>query len=55
MVMPSKFAARPATDPGFIDFNVLAGPTADAVLELVEDWKRRLVARQTKLSLKLHG
>ena len=59
----TAFAARPATDPGFIDFNVLAGPTADPVLirahhpraELVEDLKRRLIARQTKLSLKLHG
>lgn len=61
IVDATAFAARPATDPGFIDFNVLAGPAADPVLirahhpraELVEDLKRRLVARQTKLSLKL--
>jgi hypothetical protein len=39
------------------------GPAADPVLirshhpraEFVEDLKRRLIARQTKLSLKLHG
>ena len=42
---------------------MLAGPTADPVLirahhpraELVEDLERRLVARQAKLSPKLHG
>src|SRR5207344_2577126 len=61
VVDATAFAARPATDPSFIDFNVLPGPAADPVLirahhpraELVEDLKRRLVARQTKLSL--HG
>ena len=63
VVDATALAARPAADPGFIDFDVFAGPAADPVLirahhpraELVEDLKRRLVARQTKLSLKLHG
>jgi hypothetical protein len=59
----TAFAARPAADPGFIDLHVLAGPAADPVLirahhpraELVENLERRFVARQAKLSLKLHG
>ena len=59
----TAFAARPAASPGFIDFDVLAGPAADPVLirahhpraELVEDLERGLVARQAKLSPKLHG
>jgi len=34
IVDATAFAARPATDPGFIDFNVLAGPAADPVLIL---------------------
>ena len=63
IVDATAFAARPAASPGFIDFNVLAGPAADPVLirahhpraELVEDLERRLVARQAKLSPKLHG
>src|ERR1019366_34869 len=63
IVDATAFAARPAADPGFIGFEVLAGPAADPVLirahhpraELVEDLKRRLVARQAKLSLKLYG
>ena len=63
IVDATAFAARPAASPGFIDFDVLAGPAADPVLirahhpraELVEDLERRLVARQAKLSPKLHG
>src|ERR1700751_168779 len=63
IVDATAFAARSAPDPGFTDCNVLAGPAADPVLirshhpraEFVEDLKRRLIARQTKLSLKLHG
>ena len=63
IVDATAFAARPAANPGFIDFDVLAGPAADPVLirahhpraELVEDLERRLVARQAKLSPKLHG
>src|SRR6516162_6006781 len=54
IVDATAFAARSATDPGFIDFNVFAGPAADPVLirshhpraEFVEDLKRRLIARQ---------
>ena len=63
IVDATAFAARPAASPGFIDFDVLAGPAADPVLirahhpraELVEDLERRLVARQAKLSPKLPG
>ena len=63
IVDATAFTARPAASPGFIDFDVLAGPAADPVLirahhpraELVEDLERRLVARQAKLSPKLHG
>src|ERR1700687_3973039 len=46
IVDATAFAARRAADPGFIDFDVLVGPAADPVL---------IRARQTKLSLKLHG
>src|SRR5271168_1873157 len=63
IVDTTAFAARPAADPGFIDFNVRAGPAADPVLirthhpraEFVENLERRLVARQAELSLKLNG
>src|SRR4249920_2114370 len=63
IVDATAFAARPAANPGFIDFDVIAGPAADPVLirahhpraELVEDLERCLVARQAKLSPKLHG
>ena len=63
IVDATAFAARPAANPGFIDLDVLAAPAADPVLirahhpraQLVEDLERRLVARQPKLSPKLHG
>ena len=66
IVDATAFAARPAASPGFIDFDVLAGPAADPVLIRAHHLRavprgacggfgNRLVARQAKLSPKLHG
>ena len=63
IVGSTVFAACAASDPGFIDVDVLSGPAVASVLirtnyprsELVEDLKRRLLALQVKLSLKLLG
>ena len=57
---PMAFAACPATDVSFINFDMLIGQASDAVLigpyhagaQLVEDAECRLVARKPKLSLK---
>lgn len=57
------FAAGPAADVGFINFDMLIRLATDAVLigphhasaQLVENAEGRLVARQPELPLKLHG
>ena len=57
------FAAGPAADVGFINFDMLIRQAANAVLigpyhagaQLVENAESRLVARQAKLSLKPSG
>ena len=59
----AAFTTRPATDIGFIHFDVFVRDGADPVLirthhadaQLVEDLKGRLVARKAKLTLKLRS
>ena len=63
VVNTTAFPTRSPTNPGFVHLNMVLGLSTDPVLvgphharaELVENLKGRLVARKTKLPLKLHG
>ena len=63
MVNTTAFPTRSPANPGFVHLNMVLGLSTDPVLvgpyharaELVENLKGRLVARKTKLPLKLHG
>jgi hypothetical protein len=62
MVDAAALAARPSTDPSFIDLDVLFRATADTVLvrphhasaQFVQDAESGFVSCQPKLPLKLH-
>ena len=62
-VIMTAFPTRSPANPGFVHLNMVLGLSTDPVLvgphharaELVENLKGRLVARKTKLPLKLHG
>ena len=63
VVNTTAFPTRSPANPGFVHLNMVLGLSTDPVLvgphharaELVENLKGRLVARKTKLPLKLHG
>ena len=63
VVNTKAFPTRSPANPGFVHLNMVLGLSTDPVLvgphharaELVENLKGRLVARKTKLPLKLHG
>ena len=63
VVNTTAFPARSPANPGFVHLNMVLGLSTDPVLvgphharaELAENLKGRLVARKTKLPLKLHG
>ena len=63
MVNTTAFPTRSPANPGFVHLNMVLGLSTDPVLvgphharaELVENLKGRLVARKTKVPLKLHG
>ena len=63
VVNTTAFPTRSPANPGFVHLNMVLGLSTDPVLvgphharaELVENLKGRLVARKTKVPLKLHG